>query len=37
MTPTQIEGLQVCLCISLSMVMLVPILWWVLSDRQPAV
>ena len=36
MTPTQIEGLHVCLCFTLSMVTLVPILWWVLPNRQPA-
>lgn len=37
MTPTQIQGIQVCLFISLSMVALVPVLWWVLPNRQPAV
>ena len=37
MTPTQIEGLQVCCCFAISMVVLLPLLCWVLPNRQHAV
>jgi hypothetical protein len=35
MTPTQIQGLWLCLCLSLLMMALVPTLWWVLPDTYP--
>lgn len=34
MTPSQIEGLQVCLCFALSMVILTPLFCWILPNRQ---
>lgn len=37
MTPDQIEGLQVCLCFAISMVILVPLLCWLLPNRQTVV
>ena len=36
MTPTQLQGLQVCFCFTASMVAMAPLLVWVLPNRQAA-
>ena len=36
MTPDQLQGLQICLCLTAAMVALAPLLLWVLPSRQTA-
>lgn len=37
MTPTQVQGLWVCLSFSVAMILLTPVLLWVLPDREQTV
>ena len=37
MTPTQIQGLQVCFSLSISLTALMPLLWWALPNRKATV